>query len=59
MASILTIRVDDDMIDRLDAAAEELTKRLSGVAVDRSKAARAAIARGLECIEAEAKRPRR
>jgi hypothetical protein len=50
----LPIRLEDDLIDRLDAVAVALTARAAGVKVSRTAAMRAALERGLQALEAEA-----
>lgn len=49
----LTLRVSATEVDRLDRLAASLSERTPGVDVNRSAAARAAILRGLDALEAE------
>ena len=53
-AKTIPIRLEDDLIARLDALAVALTERAAGVKVTRTAAMRAALERGLEALEAEA-----
>jgi len=53
-AKTLPIRLEDDLIARLDALAAALTERAAGVKVSRTAAMRAALERGLVALEAEA-----
>lgn len=53
-AKTLPIRLEDDLIARLDALAAALTERAAGVKVSRTAAMRAALERGLSALEAEA-----
>ena len=47
------IRVETELLDRLEAIAAELSRRSAGVAVKRSDVARAALERGAESLEQE------
>ena len=47
------VRLDPDIIARLDALAAALSERAAGAAINRSDAARLAIARGVDVLEAE------
>lgn len=51
----LPIRLEDDLIERLDTLAAALTVRAAGVKVSRTAAMRAALERGLAALEAEAR----
>lgn len=53
---VLGIRIDEELAERLDEAAERLSKALGGERIDRSKIARVAMTRGLEVLEGEAKK---
>lgn len=53
MGKTLPVRLEDDLVERLDALAELLTERAAGVKVSRSAAMRAALERGLEALEGE------
>lgn len=53
-AKTIPIRLEDDLIARLDALAAALTERAAGVKVTRTAAMRAALERGLESLEDEA-----
>ena len=52
-AKTLPIRLEDDLIARLDALAAALTERAAGAKVSRTAAMRAALERGLQALEAE------
>lgn len=52
-ARTLPIRLEDDLIDRLDSLAAALSERAAGAKVSRTAAMRAAMERGLEALEAE------
>ena len=55
-----SIRLDAEIVGRLDRLAEALTARAAGAPVNRSSAARVALERGLADLEAELKiKPRR
>jgi len=59
-ARTIPIRLEDDLIERLDALAIVLTERAAGAKVTRTSAMRAALERGLEALEAETRTaPRR
>jgi len=49
----LNLRVSASEMDRLEQLAETLTRRNLGVSINKSAAARAAIIRGLDALEAE------
>jgi predicted transcriptional regulator len=56
------IRLEDDLIDRLDRLATAMTARAAGAKVPRTSAMRIVLERGLEVLEAEmgltARRPK-
>lgn len=58
-ARTIPIRLEDELIERLDALATALTERAAGVKVTRTAAMRAALERGIEALEAEAGVPGR
>ena len=47
------LRGDDALIARLDALAEELTRRAKGAKISRTAAGQAALERGVTALEAE------
>jgi predicted DNA-binding protein len=49
----LTVRLPKDLQDRIEAVQTEMSKRLSGVEMDRSRVVRLALERGIEVIEKE------
>lgn len=49
----LAIRLSDELIERLDRIADELSTRAAGARVSRSQAIRAGIERGVLALEAE------
>jgi hypothetical protein len=49
----LPLRLEEDLIQRIDALAEALTERAAGAAVSRTAAMRAALQVGLNSLEAE------
>jgi predicted transcriptional regulator len=49
----LQVRVEPEVLDRLDRLAEQLTARAMGVEVNRTAAARAVVLKGLEVMEKE------
>ncbi len=53
-----SIRLDAEILDRLDRIAEAMTARAAGAPVNRSTAARVALERGLDALEAELKIPK-
>lgn len=57
----VSVRVDEDTIERLDRIAEAMSKRAAGVNVKRGTVVRAAIERGIVALEAELglKKPKR
>lgn len=59
----LAIRLSDELIERLDRIADELSTRAAGARVSRSQAIRAGIERGVAGLEAElgltTKKPKR
>jgi len=60
--SPISIRLDEGLLARLDALAEELTKRAAGARVGRSSVMRLALERGLASLEGElglARKPRK
>lgn len=50
-----SIRLDADLIERLDRVAEAMSERAAGAPVNRSTAARVALERGLDVVESELK----
>lgn len=52
-AKTIPVRLEDELIARLDALAAALTERTAGVKVSRSAAMRAALERGLASLEDE------
>jgi predicted transcriptional regulator len=48
-----SIRLDADLIDRLDRLAESMSDRAGGAPVNRSSAARVALERGIDALESE------
>jgi len=52
-ARTIPIRLEEDLIERLDALAQELTERAAGAKVSRTAAMRVALERGLEVIESD------
>lgn len=52
----ISARVDTATIDRLDAMANELTKRSLGARVSRAQVVKQAIIRGLDALERETKK---
>ncbi len=54
----LPVRLDDEMIARIDAVVGKLSKRAAGVEVTRSAVFRAALELGLKELEAGLKRRR-
>jgi hypothetical protein len=53
----LNLRVSTTEMDRIDRVATLLSQKMAGVSVNRSAAARAAIIKGLEALEADLKKP--
>ncbi len=51
--SLVPIRLEETMIQRLDALAEKLSKAAGGVEVNRSSVARRALDLGIAALEAE------
>lgn len=51
---VLSTKVDDETVQRIDALAEALSERAAGVPVTRSGAHHAALMKGLEALEKEA-----
>jgi predicted transcriptional regulator len=49
----VSVRLDDDAIQRLERIAEALSKRAGGVPIKRGTAVRAAVQHGIESLEAE------
>jgi hypothetical protein len=49
----LTVRLPKDLQDRIEAIKTEMSERLSGVEMDRSRVVRLALERGIEVIEKE------
>lgn len=49
----LTVRLPQALQDRIEAVQVEMSKRLSGVEMDRSRIVRLALERGTEVIEKE------
>jgi hypothetical protein len=57
----VSVRLEETMVQRLDAVAQAMSKRAAGAAVKRGTALRAAVERGMEALEAElgiARRPK-
>lgn len=50
-----SMRLDADLVDRLDRVAEAMSERAAGLPVNRSNAARVALERGLDVLEVELK----
>lgn len=59
VSKTIPIRLEDDLVARLDALAAVLTERAAGVKVTRTAAMRSALERGLEALEDEVGTPRR
>jgi predicted transcriptional regulator len=55
----IPLRLEEDLVQRLDSLADALSKRTVGVKVTRSAAMRAALERGLDSLEAEVGKPAR
>lgn len=53
----VTARLDDEAIGRLDTLASDLTKRNLGINVSRAAVVKAAILRGLDVLERDARKP--
>jgi hypothetical protein len=49
----LTVRLPKELQDRIEVVKTEVSKRLSGVEMDRSRVIRLALERGIEVIEKE------
>jgi predicted DNA-binding protein len=49
----LTVRLPKELQGRIEAVQIEMSKRLSGVEMDRSRVVRLALERGIEVIEKE------
>lgn len=52
----VTARLDDEAIGRLDKLAEDLTKRNLGINVSRAAVVKAAILRGIDVLERDARK---
>lgn len=50
---VLSVRLEPELIERLDAVAELLSARAGGAKISRSNALNVVAARGLEAFEAE------
>lgn len=55
----LPVRLEEELISRLDELAEALTRKAAGVKVTRASAIRVALERGLDALHAELGEPRR
>lgn len=59
----LSVKVDDELAERLDRLAAEMSARAGGAQVTRSNAMRVALERGMEALETEfairTKKPKR
>jgi predicted transcriptional regulator len=53
VSKTIPIRLDDDLVARLDALAAALTERAAGVKVTRTAAMRTALERGIAALESE------
>jgi predicted transcriptional regulator len=53
VSKTLPVRIEEDLISRLDWLADALTRRAAGAKVSRSSAMRVAVERGLESLEGE------
>jgi predicted transcriptional regulator len=49
----ISVRIDDELVDRLDELAKVLSARAAGAGMSRSNAVRVALERGVEALEAE------
>ena len=49
----VSVRLDDDAIERLERIAEALSKRAGGAQIKRGTAVRVAVQHGIEALEAE------